>query len=111
MFVAGGSGTNTVAYSYDGITWTPSLYGNSIFDLNCLTIVWNGSIWVAGSASTNKIAYSVNGNNWYNSYNGNDIFAFYCNVIAWNGSIFVAGGDYSNSNSLFNKLVAICPFV
>jgi hypothetical protein len=41
MWVAGGSGTNTLAYSYDGLTWSASTNGNSIFTTRGRSIASN----------------------------------------------------------------------
>ena len=95
--VAGGVGTNSLAYSYDGINWNPSISGNSIFS-ECKSVAWNGYFWVAGG-SGNALAYSSDGINWNPSINGNSIFGE-CRGVAWNGSLWVAGGQINSTSSL-----------
>ena len=62
MWVAVGQGTNTIAYSYDGINWTG--LGSTIFSLYGTGIAWNGTMWVATGTGTNSTAYSYVGFNW-----------------------------------------------
>jgi collagen type VII alpha len=96
FMVAGGTGTNRLAYSYDGITWTGSTSGNSIITGTPGVVAWNGSLWVAGGSGTNRLAYSSDGITWTVSANGNFIFETACTALAWNGSIWVAGGSGTN---------------
>jgi hypothetical protein len=93
MFVACGVGTNTIAYSYNGIIWTG--VGATILATTGLGLAWNGLMWVAGGNGGNSLAYSYDGITWTGL--GNISPAIY--TVAWNGSIWVAGGD-SVSNSL-----------
>jgi hypothetical protein len=68
-------GTNTVATSPDGITWTASTWtgstnGNSIFtNQNTSGVAWAGNKWVvAGNGGpTYCIATSTDGMNWTGS--------------------------------------------
>jgi len=55
---------NTIAYSYDGINWSPSISGNSLFNSNVYCVAYNGTLWVAGSEGSVKLAYSTDGINW-----------------------------------------------
>jgi hypothetical protein len=57
MLIATGSGTNTLAYSSDGITWTGS--GTSIFSTQGNGVATNGAMWVATGSGTNTLAYST----------------------------------------------------
>jgi hypothetical protein len=91
-WVAVGSGTNTIATSPDGINWTASSNGNSIFS-NGNGVAWNGTLWVAVGDGTNTIAYSSDGINWTASSNGNSIFSTQGNGVAWNGTLWVAVGE------------------
>jgi hypothetical protein len=60
---AGGNGTtNTLAYSYDGVSWTG--LGKTIFTSACNGIATNGSLWVAGGSGGNGLAYSYDGITW-----------------------------------------------
>jgi len=90
MWVAVGSGTNTIAYSYDGINWTG--LGNKIFSSQGNDVKWNGSIWVAVGSTPERIAYSSDGINWTGVTGSSDIFSSGSSV-AWNGKIFVAVGS------------------
>jgi len=38
MWVAGGNGLNTLAYSYDGINWTG--LGKATFSINGNVVIW-----------------------------------------------------------------------
>ena len=81
--VAGGYGTNTtLAYSADGVTWTASANGNSIFTGACGAVAWNGTRWVAGGNGANTLAYSDNGIDWTKSTNGNSIITGFCLAVA-----------------------------
>ena len=93
LLVAVGQGTNTIAYSNDGITWTG--LGSSIFSQVGSCVAWNGKIWVAFGIGTNSIAYSSDGINWTGL--GTSIFSNNGNGVAWNGSIWVAVGYGINS--------------
>jgi hypothetical protein len=92
MWVAVGSGANSIAYSYDGITWIG--LGNSIFTSGN-GVAWSGSMWVAvGSGTNHSIAYSYNGMTWVGL--GKSTFATQGNNVAWNGSLWVAVGSGTN---------------
>jgi len=90
VVVAGGSGTDKMAYSYDGINWLTS--PTSIFTV-CRGIAWNGVLWVAGGSGTTRLAYSSDGINWTASSSGTALFTTQCYSIAWNGILWVAGGE------------------
>ena len=99
LWVAGGTGTNCLAYSYDGINWEASSGGNSIFT-SCNGLGWNGYLWIAGGQGTNTLAYSYDGINWVSSANGNTILTDGCWEITTNGKIWVAGGRGSGTHRL-----------
>jgi hypothetical protein len=63
MWIAVGNGTNAIAYSYDGISWT-GITGTTIFTTS-YGITWNGNMWVVVGNGTHSIAYSYNGLNWF----------------------------------------------
>jgi len=88
IWVAGGYGGNTLAYSTDGINWVG--LGNSIFNISVNGVAWNGTMWVATGAGTNTIAYSYNGINWTGL---GLIFYSQGTSVAWNGMVWVAGGN------------------
>ena len=97
IWVAAGNGTNSLAYSPDGITWTGIASGTGNFVTGGLGVAWNGVRFVAVGQGTNSVAYSSNGINWTpiansaNTFTGNGI------TVAWNGSRFIAGGTGTNA--------------
>jgi alpha-tubulin suppressor-like RCC1 family protein len=91
-WVSGGEGTNTLAYSYDGVTWNG--LGNSIFTSG-QTIGYNGTIWSAGGTGINCLAYSYDGIQWTGL--GTSIFTTSCNGLAWNQTMCVAVGSGKNT--------------
>jgi hypothetical protein len=105
MWVAVGSGVNSIAYSYDGITWIG--LGNSIFTSGN-GVAWRGSMWVAVGSGANTIAYSYDGIIWTGL--GINIFSIQGNGIAWNDSLWVAVGSgtysiaYSNDGRIWTGI-------
>jgi hypothetical protein len=89
--LAFGAGTNTIAYSYDGISWRG--LGKTIFTTSGQGACWNGKIWVAGgiSSTSGVIAYSYDGVNW--TVAPQTILNSTVYSIAWNGTVFVAVGQ------------------
>ena len=96
VWVAGGQGANTLAYSADGNTWSPSPNGNTMFT-QCSTVAWNGQRWVAGGNAPTMLAYSADGISWSPSANRNTTFTAQCSTVAWNGQQWVAGGQGTNT--------------
>ena len=94
MVAVGNGGTNSIAYSYDGINWTG--LGNSVIS-NAVCVAWNGNMWLAGGYGINVIVYSMNGINWFPSSNASTVFANTVNGIASNGSKWVAVGSGGNT--------------
>lgn len=92
MWVAVGSGANSIAYSYDGISWIG--LGNGIFTSGN-GVAWSGSMWVAVGSGANTVAYSYNGIQWTGL--GSYLFTTQGNSVAWNGSLWVAVGSGTNS--------------
>jgi len=86
--LAFGSGTNTIAYSPDGITWTG--LGTTVFSTAGYCGFWSGSFWVAGGQGGNTMAYSYDGIQW-SSITNNVLFAS-VQGITYNGVIWVATG-------------------
>ena len=102
IFLATGSGTNTIATSVDGISWVPrgTPIGTTIF-----SVVWNGSLWLAGGNPTStplssNLATSPDGITWTRIVNN------YYNIIsgvqskgAWGSTLSLAvfGGTASSS--------------
>jgi hypothetical protein len=92
LWVAGGFGTNTLAYSSDGITWEPSTSGNSIFTGGVYGIGTNGSMWVAGGTGPGRVGYSSDGINWDLSISGNNLIDNSVFAVAWNGTRWIVVG-------------------
>ena len=97
MWVAAGTGTNRLAYSYDGINWFPSANANTSFFQNiAYSVSWNGQMWLAGGAAgINGLAYSYDGINWIGL--GVSTFSYGYTVGTWNGQMWVSGGNTPNS--------------
>jgi hypothetical protein len=95
LYLAGGAGTNTLAYSYDGIKWIGR--GTTLFKNYVFSIAWNGIIYVLHeqSGSFFDFYYSYNGFDWTVSPT-TDIMNSGCE-IAYGLSIFVAVGSYNGS--------------
>ena len=90
----GGGGTNSLAYSADGITWTgipgPHTIGNAI--------AWNGIRWVSvGTGGVYAIAYSSDGIKWTGIPVSANTFTTSGRGVAWNGVLWVAVGGGTNS--------------
>ena len=91
VWVIGGYGSYTMAYSTDAVTWNN--VGTNVFSTVCysVTYAYNG-LWVAtGGGSLNTIAYSTDGITWIGC--GNQIFTNYAQNAAWNGIMWVATGS------------------
>ena len=88
-WVAVGNGTNSIAYSNDGITWTGVTLKN-IFSTIGFGVAWNGIMWVAVGQGTHSIAYSYDGITWTGL--GTSIFSTRGTGVAWNGKMWVAVG-------------------
>jgi hypothetical protein len=73
MYVAGGQGTESLGYSYNGFDWSASTNGNLILSSFGDKSAYGNSVWVAGGDGTNQLAYSIDGRLWNATLNG-DIF-------------------------------------
>jgi hypothetical protein len=95
VWVVGGTGTNPLAYSYDGNVWLASPNGASIFNTNCTSVTWSGNLflWVAAGNENNRAAYSFNGITWITSYNSTSIMR-QSNTVAINRLLVNAGMTY-----------------
>ena len=99
--LAFGSGTNTIAYSYDGIIWTG--LGSTIFTTSGYSACWNGNLWVAVGEGTYSIAYSYDGINWSGVPSAHIISSVTFQSgrgIAWNGTLFVAVGTNAGATGV-----------
>jgi hypothetical protein len=105
LWLAGGEGTNSLAWSYDGITWTgiASAVGN--FTTRCRGVAYGeiagvGGRWVAVGVGTNSIIYSNDGINWVIPAQGvtsGGIFTTGAYGVCWDGSLFWAVGQGGNT--------------
>lgn len=93
IWVAVGSGTNTLAWSNDGINWAG--LGTGIFSAAGRGVCWNGTVWVAvGEGSSFNMAYSFDGKVWNGIPN---TFSTRGNAVCWNGAYFGAVGEGTSS--------------
>lgn len=90
--IAVGSGTNSLAYSPDGVQWTG--LGTTIFSTGN-GAAWNGSKWIACGTGTHTLAHSIDGLRWTGL--GSTVFSTQANGVDWNGSQWVAVGQGTNS--------------
>jgi hypothetical protein len=91
-WIALGNGAQTMAYSYDGLTWIAIV---SPFSSDGYDAVWNGIIWVAVGVGSNTIAYSTDGITWTAVPS---ISWTRGHSVCWNGVRFIACGiDFSSS--------------
>jgi hypothetical protein len=100
--VAGGagSGTTTLAWSENGITWNTASAGSGFTDAT-YGLAWNGRQWLAlGKDSGNQtIEVSLDGKSW--SASGvTGAFTGEGHAAAWNGSRWVAVGQGNNVASI-----------
>jgi hypothetical protein len=91
LWVGAGEGTNTLAYSKDGVNWTG--IGSTIFTAGN-SVAWNGTQWLATGVGSNTLAYSADGTSWTGL--GSTIFTR-GTAVAWGTSNWVAVGGGSNT--------------
>ena len=91
-WVAVGEGTNSLAYSNDGIIWNG--LGTSIFT-SCIGVAWNGIMWVGAGFGANTLAYSYDGVTWTGV--GASIFSVTGRGVTWNGTMWIAVGSGTNT--------------
>jgi len=95
-FVGVGTGTNTIAWSHDGITWNG--LGVTIHATAGNAVAWNGIRFITVGSGTNTIAHSNDGNT-AGTFTGlgTSIFGTQGNAVAWNGTRWVAVGAGTNT--------------
>lgn len=95
VWVAGGTGGNTIATSLDGVTWTGR--GNYIFSTSCRGIDWSQSQnkFIAVGNGTYTMATSFDGIYWLGA--NTNLFAIGYDV-KFNGSLWVAVGTPRGGN-------------
>jgi hypothetical protein len=91
-WVAGGVGTNPLAYSYDGKTWIQSANGTGLFSGGkCSGITWNGTNWLAVGNDSTSLAYSSNGITWQSTaYTLNNPLAITSRRVALNAPVITS---------------------
>ena len=105
LWLAGGEGTNSLAWSYDGITWTGIASGVGNFGTRCRGVAYGeisgvGGRWVAVGVGTNSIIYSNDGTNWVIPANGitaTGVFTTGGYGVCWDGTKFWAVGQGTNT--------------
>ena len=95
-FLAVGAGTNTIAWSNDGITFNG--LGATIHTTSGNHAAWNGLRFITVGSGTNTIAHSADGNTAATFTGlGTSIFSTQGNGVAWNGTRWVAVGEGTNT--------------
>jgi frataxin-like iron-binding protein CyaY len=102
ILYGGGTGTNSIAYSYNGITWIAN--GSTVFTTNgAAQTSWNGKYFLASGNGGNTLAYSQNGINLVGL--GSPILAYYVNefnarrqhTITYQRNLTIAFGSGNNT--------------
>ena len=108
LFVAVGTGTNSIMTSPNGVTWSLPTGGAGASLLlvpTAYVVVWNpvqNQFIIGGnstSSTTNTLLTSVDGANWLGMTSLHAIL-YTVNCVAWNGSIWVAGGISATANTV-----------
>lgn len=86
LTVAVGTGNCDIAYSANGLVWSPT--SSNKFEFGGLSVAYNGSLWVAGGVT--GFAYSSDGIHWSPSATS---ITFYPYGIAFNDSLWIAAGQ------------------
>jgi hypothetical protein len=94
IFVAVGSTTHTIMYSFDGIRWTG--LGTTVFSTNGKSVCYKEK-FVAVGEGTNSIAYSLDGINWIPVNNSLSLFTR-GNSVIWNNNLFFCVGLPTTTN-------------
>ena len=94
QFVAGGTGTNTIAVSFNGSTFIG--LGATIFSTKCAGVIYGSTSWVAVGEGTNTLAVSTDGGLTWTGL-GSTIFSTRGTSVYWNGQNFVATGEGTNT--------------
>ena len=89
-WIAGSDGEDKLIYSTNGLTWTASGNGNSIFDAAVFAIAYGNGRWIAGGTATNTLAYSYDGITWTGL--SDTIFTDACTGIGYGNNMWVACG-------------------
>jgi hypothetical protein len=107
QFIATGQGGNSIAYSYDGINWTPTTNSSTIFTTrgsgigskNTMvhSITFKRNVLVAVGQGGNSFAYSYDGITW----TGKTTAAFTNGYdVVYNGKLWVATSSNATGNTI-----------
>ena len=102
VYVVGGQtqgGSNaSIVYSSDGITWTNSTNGYTIFNNTVYSIIYDGNNFLAAGQGTggNAFAYSADGNTWTGLGTLGGLMTI-GNDLAYNGRRYIALGQGTNT--------------
>lgn len=104
-WVSGGEGTNSLATSWDGITWVGIASGVGNFSTRCRGVAYGeipgvGGRWVAVGVGTNSIIYSDDGLIWSIPAHGitaTGVFTTGAYGICWDGTKFWVVGQGTNT--------------
>jgi hypothetical protein len=105
IWLAGGEGTNSLAWSYDGQVWTGIASGAGNFSTRCRGVAYGeipgiGGRWVAVGVGTNSIIWSNDGLTWNIPTGGQTsggIFTTGGYGVCWDGNRFLAVGAGANT--------------
>ena len=104
IFIAVGSGANSMAKSIDGLTWTPIISGNNLSSI-ILNIKWNGTLWIA-TCIDSSIGISKDSNTWYKvDSNITNLFNGQINILTADSEMttMVMGGN-GNEPLFYSKI-------
>ena len=91
-WVALGYGTNSIAYSYNGINWTG--IGLTVFSSIAYVVAWNGSMWLAGGSGTSG-TMNFQGNTIFWQNNGSNITLNVVDALGNSTQIVVPLGQFT----------------
>jgi len=96
LWVAVGANINEIAWSEDGINWTPAILDT---DITFISIVWDETfkLWVAGGNGTPSLIWSEDGKDWHLSTN--TVISNVNSVIS-NGLLWIAKNGFQNETAI-----------
>jgi hypothetical protein len=99
-----GSGTTSIAYSYNGIVWSGT---TNVFSSEGRGVAWGLNKWLAVGAGSTRVAYSYDGIVWTPLVG---LFSVQGNCVAWSGNQWLIGGEgvspllYSTSGTIWSAV-------
>ena len=100
IYVAVGSGTNSIAWSTDLVVWTG--LGTGIFSTGGYGVTWNGRKFIAVGSGTNTMAYSNDGKVWIGVPNNSNYFTTSAYGV-WSNSLANPMSVSINNQIVLNK--------